>query len=746
MHRLFILAVFLCHLSVFGQQEGIQRFRLGAGDLVHDSASADPGISTASRSLKYLSDLPVTAYVVTRSDILENGYITLVDVLKDVPGIKVSQPGSGIEGETFLMNGLYGNYYCKVLVNGIPVTPSVASGTAVAGHLPVRQAERIEIISGPSAALYGSDAIAGVVNIITRKSDRPVWTQADLSVGSQANYNMNVMIGGKFGKDKNVAEYNLYGNYGQQGDMNVKYDIPGNYDPTLYDEDAPSGPYYRGTPNSPEFDRLPLSSSLLGFGITYRGLSAHYDHMERRSHSSIGQNTANYAYYDPAVYWGEQMDRLTLSYENTWNRFTSATQFSFLAYRLDENTAFRMISERGDNGKVYKYMASDDIFFDEILTFAVNRDLELSGGLSLQASGNLPLTNDLAMPFDTDKYRPFSETVEVTDTLMGSFGINPTNFYNVAGYLQAYYSIGKLRLLAGARWDQHSLFGRNLSPKVGAVYRLSRKLSFRTNYGHGFRAPSLFYVYKSLAYPVTTGDRIEIAYENLPNPDVGPERFRAFEFGVRYDLDKKVSLEFVFLYHKMIENISYSLTFIDSTTYPAPNNFLALSAKNDDNSMAELFLGQVNLRVKDLVPSLALGSDLYVTYTSGKEVLPNNFGTLQDYRNMPDWFIQWNLDLMPARKWTLIIHQVFSSSWKKRFIPLPVEQLTGLIPIETDGYYTLDMTNRFSINRNFHAFLIVNNVFNARYGGIDAYGGALDLIYNPQFGRNFRLGFSFTME
>ena len=66
--------------------------------------------------------------------------------------------------------------------------------------------------------------------------------------------------------------------------------------------------------------------------------------------------------------------------------------------------------------------------------------------------------------------------------------------------------------------------------------------------------------------------------------------------------------------------------------------------------------------------------------------------------------------------------------------------------METKGYYTLDLTNRFSINRNLHAFLVVNNLFNARYGGIDAYGGATDLIYNPQYGRNFRLGFSFTME
>ncbi|MEZ5083514.1 MAG: TonB-dependent receptor [Bacteroidales bacterium] len=68
------------------------------------------------------------------------------------------------------------------------------------------------------------------------------------------------------------------------------------------------------------------------------------------------------------------------------------------------------------------------------------------------------------------------------------------------------------------------------------------------------------------------------------------------------------------------------------------------------------------------------------------------------------------------------------------------------LPTEIEGFYTMDLINRFKINRNFHAFLIINNLFNAKYGGIDAYGGINDLKYNPQYGRNFRLGFSFTME
>lgn len=749
--RLSLILAVLTPLFLFSQQEEIELLKLGAQDLNMTRDTGKIQITSASRSSKFLQDLPVTVYVIPRSEILENGYITLGDVLKDVPGVKVSQPGSGIQGETFLMNGLFGNYYCKVMINGIPITPSVVSGISISGNLPIRQAERIEIISGPSSALYGSDAIAGVINIITKQSDRPVWAQTDLTMGSQGFYNMNVMIGGKFGKNKNVAEYNLYGNYSQQNDMNIKYDVPGNYNPQIYntrdDDSAHLQANYRGTETSPKFDKLPMTSSLLGFGLKYRGLSVNYDHLFRRTHSSIGQSTNHVGYYDPSSFWGESIDRLSLSYKKTWGKISSSTLFSYVAYRMDNNSNFQLIADRGNNGIVYKYSASDDFFFDQILSYAVNKNLELDGGFSFQYSGNLPITNDLYEPFDKDAYGIFDDKVDVTDTLLGNFGYNPINFYNVAGYFQLFYNVGRISFQGGLRWDEHSLFGSNLTPKIGLQYKVNKKLSIRTNYGHGFRAPSLYYVYNSIAYAVETEDGTKIRYENLPNPNVQPERFRAFEMGMRYKPISKVDVEFIFMYHKMKDNITSSIVVIDPELYPNSDTTIALSAVNDKNSKAELYSAQINIRATDLVPSLKLNSNLFITLSKGKEILPNGLGTLNDYRNMPNWMVQWQVDLQVLNKWVVILHNNFSSSWKKRFFPLPLETMEQLNqPIDVKGFYTLDMINRFKINRNFHAFLTINNVFNTRYGGNDAYGGLYDLVYNPQYGFNFKLGFSFTME
>jgi len=373
---LFLILLLFSFLS-YSQVQEQELFKLGENDIKTEPEGDRIEVVSASRSEKLRDDLPVTVYVVSREEILQNGYTSLVDVLKDIPGIKVSQPGSGMEGETFLMDGLFGNYYCKILVDNIPFRPSVVSGMPIGEQLPIRQAERIEIIYGPAAAIYGADAISGVINIITNTSDRPVWAQADITVGRNENYYLDVMIGGKLGKSKNVLSYSFYGSYGVWGDMNVKYDVENLYNPSLYRPVTPTNdtlnyyqaPNYKGDSLSPTMSRLPQASRSVGLGLEYRGLKYSFIHTVRNSHSSIGQATNFYGYYDPLNYWGERIDRYSLDYTKSWKKLASTTYLSYLQYRLDENSTYRLIYNVGDDkGRVYKYAASDDVNFAIVIS------------------------------------------------------------------------------------------------------------------------------------------------------------------------------------------------------------------------------------------------------------------------------------------------------------------------------------------------------------------------------------------
>jgi len=153
----FLLLIFFIGWNYLTAQE--DSLRIPFSSLTWEDIRANPQlqinnkVTGASRSLKNIQDLPFSIFVIEGEEIRRKGHITLADALKMLPGIRVSQPGSALEGETFMMRGLLGNAYAKILVNGIPIKPYVVSGMPIGAQLPVQQAERIEVIYGPQALL-----------------------------------------------------------------------------------------------------------------------------------------------------------------------------------------------------------------------------------------------------------------------------------------------------------------------------------------------------------------------------------------------------------------------------------------------------------------------------------------------------------------------------------------------------------------------------------------------------------------
>ena len=146
-----------------------------------------------------------------------------MDVLKTIPGFRTSQPGNALEGETFLMRGLLGNDHTKILINGIPIKPEAVKSMPIAAQLPIRHAEYIEIVQGPSSATYGSDAMAGVINIVLPEIDRPVFAWADISGETPATTDINLTLGGKAGKGKNVLNYQIFASNQTTSNLYIRY-------------------------------------------------------------------------------------------------------------------------------------------------------------------------------------------------------------------------------------------------------------------------------------------------------------------------------------------------------------------------------------------------------------------------------------------------------------------------------------------------------------------------------------------
>lgn len=759
-------------------------------------------IISASRTAKKVEDLPVSVYVVTREEIQLNGYITLADVLKSIPGFIVSQPGSGTEGETFLMRGFQGNFYTKIMINNIPITPSVTGSLAIGSQLPVRQAERIEIIFGPASAVYGADATSGVINIITKDPESFNFAQADLVGGTGGYSYLNFSVGGKAGKNKSIFQYTLYGSRQDFDNMNIIHENTDVYNPLHYLNVMESSdmqgflsymgityanemnsenlaavgltenlavdtlypPNYSGTLYKPDFTRISQHSELLGVRLKFKNLTFGYNYMFRQDHSSLGLAPYLYRYDDANNYIGNYSHSFSAQHSIPFGDFVSSTNISYLNYRLDNYSSYGINYLYGmDLNDVYIYQASDDINFEQILAYTPNEKIEIVGGFSYQHSGNLPTTNFLFKPFDETLYQPFSTQVDYADTLFGTFGIHPRVFSNTGMFIQGYLTRKKLTLIGGIRHDINSDYGKSTNPRWALLYKMGKKLTLRLSTGNSFKAPSEDKEYYSIATPC--GENIDsISYAFIPN-DLKPEKFKSHEFGIKYKLGENTFLD-ICIYNSIITNLIKTVPVsLDSVNLPLMSNYNGMETirryENVEKSKTIVYGTQFSLTFNDLLPAINLDLELHYTSYIGEEqdISPDYFTQLNeglnpDYedfitdtttiRMLPKNFGQINMSFIPFKNIYVNIEGVWQSSWLKSFIPATA--LSTDPYFETKGFFNLNILLNYKIGRNFYTYVKVSNLLNSEYGGLDATRTDIDLPYNPQLKRNIRIGINYRLE
>ena len=128
---------------------------------------------TASGHAQQLEDAPASISVITREQIEQRYYKDATDALRDIPGVIITGGGSGDRGNDIVIRGMP-SQYTLILVDGKPVStretrPNGSAGFEQDWLPPLQSIERIEVVRGPMSTLYGSDAIGGVINVITRK-------------------------------------------------------------------------------------------------------------------------------------------------------------------------------------------------------------------------------------------------------------------------------------------------------------------------------------------------------------------------------------------------------------------------------------------------------------------------------------------------------------------------------------------------------------------------------------------------
>lgn len=193
---------YVLQARLLGYEPTMQKFTITSGqdlylkiDMKESFFQGDQVVVTATRTRKLMENVPVVTELITQNEIAESGAENLAQVLEDRPGITIEEGVAG--GKTLRMSGIDGKYIL-VLIDGTPIAGKFNNRMEL-NLIDADKIDHIEIVKGPSSALYGSDAMGGVINIITKSYEEQFKMSAQGKAGSYQLFSGNLNLGGEKG-------------------------------------------------------------------------------------------------------------------------------------------------------------------------------------------------------------------------------------------------------------------------------------------------------------------------------------------------------------------------------------------------------------------------------------------------------------------------------------------------------------------------------------------------------------------
>ena len=400
----------------------------------------NPMVVTATRSEKTLEDVSVPINIVTADVIEREGALRLGDVLANQTGLALfDDHGSGLQIQGFASD------YTLILLNGEPIIGRTA-GTLDVNRITVRGLSRLEIVRGPSSSLYGSEALAGVVNMIIAPPLEGIKGSASFRLGSYQTSDMTFEMEGGL---KNAGVRLVVNRYGSNG-----YDLtPETYGPT-----TPSFADWTGDLRG----RIALSDRIL-FRLGARGT------VENQESVFASLNTED-RYNDEGrrLEWSLHPEfEIRLSDRFRLNTTFYGTSYQTQTYHRHQEKGFTNYEDRFDQTYTKAEVQLDMLWGGENVT---NVGV---GGVGERIGGS--------------RY--------------GAIGPNPESTLTYFFAQHEWLASSLIHFNASLRFDNHSDYTARLTPKFSVLLRPVSRLRLRASIGSGFKAPAFRQLYLSFTNP-----------------------------------------------------------------------------------------------------------------------------------------------------------------------------------------------------------------------------------------------------
>jgi outer membrane receptor for ferrienterochelin and colicins len=434
-----------------------------------DNIDIEQVVVSADRNSKSRRETPTIVNSINGKLFKRTQNVTLSEGLNFAPGLRMENNCQNCGFTQVRMNGLEGPY-SQILINSRPVFSGLA-GVYGLELIPANMIERVEVVRGGGSALYGSNAIAGTINLITKD---PVSNNFSVS-GSYAITGAG--MGGKNADDNNL-----------------------NFNGSFVSEDYKTG------------------MSIFGFTRTKDAFDANGDGFSELA--NIDNSTLGTRFFQRVGDRG----KFTFDYFNINESRRGGNKFELPAHESDitESVAHKI------NSTAFSY----DVFFREsdklsiyIAAQGVDRDSYYGANQDLSAYGN---TVDLTYSSGIQYVRQLGWFLFSPASIISGIELNGSNledkklgYYDPqqeahygntlvadqstatrAGFMQSEWRMGKAVLTAGIRFDNYrvsdktlecsDVSGNVLSPRISFMYNLAEHFQFRTGFARGFRAPQIF--------------------------------------------------------------------------------------------------------------------------------------------------------------------------------------------------------------------------------------------------------------
>ena len=443
-------------------------------------------VVSATKTVQRIYDVPATVRVITSRQIADRGYITLDEALSDLPGFQFRNI-LGFNSYVFQRGVPSQNNLILVLVEGIQINELNSGGFYGGAQYNLSNVERIEVVYGPASALYGSNAISCIINIITKDPEDNKGLNVSALCGTFNTLNTDLSYG--YYNEKSDFGFLFSGMFKQS----KKADLAGEEGDNNWTE------------NMENFE----DDLSFDVKITYKNFTSGIIFQDKQASRTTNYRTINSLYLDKNTIWHIRFINGYLKHVYDKNeQWSLSSQLYYRNATVMDNTIGKI-----DTVQVGYFRPNYLMGFESTLDYSPLQNLNLVCGVVIEQE-------HLSKKFSYS----YSDSPEQTPDAPSEPEMESNELQSI--YLQAQYSfIKSLQLTTGVRFDNSSIYDQVLTPRVGMVYN-RKHLTAKLLYMEAFRAPK--------PWDFNWGDG---------NPELEPERMNSLEAVLTYDFIENLRIE-----------------------------------------------------------------------------------------------------------------------------------------------------------------------------------------------------------